>query len=72
MRMVVTATTILDNHELGWPCISFRSDAAIKIATNKKGANTPLITAVQKSALTGLILAKSMRTPTKVEPITIR
>lgn len=45
---VTIPTTIRDSHELGCPCISLRSDAAIKIPTSKNSANTPLITAVQQ------------------------
>ncbi len=69
---VAIATTARLNMELGCPFISLRSEAAIRIPTNKNGANSPLITAVQKSALTGLMFAKSIRIPTNVEPITIR
>src|ERR1700682_3299698 len=72
MATIVRPTTIRDSQELGCAFITLRSDAATKIATNKNGANTPLITAVQKSALTGLMFAKSIKMPTNVEPITIR
>src|ERR1022692_1265797 len=44
---VVTATTTHPKRELGWPCISFLSEATTRIATRRKGANNPLITAVQ-------------------------
>src|ERR1017187_8799009 len=44
---VVTATTAHPKRELGWPCISFLSEATTRIATRRKGANNPLITAVQ-------------------------
>jgi|SRR5580704_11351825 hypothetical protein len=44
---VVIATTIHPTRELGWPCISVLSDATIRIATRRKGANNPLMTAVQ-------------------------
>ena len=44
---VVIATTVHPRRELGWPCISFLSEATIRIATRRKGANSPLMTAVQ-------------------------
>src|ERR1039458_1997442 len=44
---VVIATPIHPKRELGWPCISFLSEATTRIATRRKGANNPLITAVQ-------------------------
>ena len=44
---VVIATTAHPKRELGWPCISFLSEATIRIATRRKGANNPLMTAVQ-------------------------
>jgi hypothetical protein len=44
---VVIATRIHPKRELGWPCISFLSEATTKIATRRKGANSPLMTAVQ-------------------------
>src|ERR1017187_3394507 len=44
---VVIATTTHPKRELGWPCISFLSEATTRIATRRKGANNPLITAVQ-------------------------
>src|SRR5258707_14791995 len=44
---VVMATTVHPRRELGWPCISFLSEATIRIATRRKGANNPLMTAVQ-------------------------
>ena len=44
---VVIATTVHPKRELGWPCISFLSEATIRIATRRKGANNPLMTAVQ-------------------------
>ena len=47
MATVVTATTIHPRRELGWPCISFLSAATIRIATRRKGASNPLMTAVQ-------------------------
>src|ERR1035437_181309 len=47
MAIVVTATTIHPRRELGWPCIIFLSEAIIRIATRRKGASNPLMTAVQ-------------------------
>ena len=47
MATVVIATTIHPRRELGWPCISFLSAATIRIATRRKGASNPLMTAVQ-------------------------
>jgi hypothetical protein len=44
---VVIATTVHPRRGLGWPCISFLSEAMNKIATSRKGANSPLMTAVQ-------------------------
>jgi hypothetical protein len=44
---VVIATTIHPKRELGWPRISFLSEATTRIATRRKGANNPLMTAVQ-------------------------
>jgi hypothetical protein len=44
---VVIATTAHPKRELGWPCITFLSEATTRIATRRKGANNPLITAVQ-------------------------
>jgi hypothetical protein len=44
---VVIATTIHPNRELGWPCISFLSEATIRMATKRNGANNPLMIAVQ-------------------------
>jgi hypothetical protein len=44
---VVIATTVHPKRELGWPCISFLSEATTRIPTRRKGANSPLITAVQ-------------------------
>jgi hypothetical protein len=44
---VVIATTIQPRRELGWPSISFLSKATTRIATRRKGANNPLMTAVQ-------------------------
>ena len=44
---VVIATTTHPKRELGWPCISFLSEATTRIATRRKGANNPLMTAVQ-------------------------
>jgi len=44
---VVIATTIHPKRELGWPCISFLSEATTRIATRRNGANNPLMTAVQ-------------------------
>jgi hypothetical protein len=44
---VVIATTVHPKRELGWPCISFLSEATTKIATRRNGANNPLMTAVQ-------------------------
>jgi hypothetical protein len=44
---VVIATTVHPKGELGWPCISFLSEATTRIATRRKGANNPLMTAVQ-------------------------
>jgi hypothetical protein len=44
---VVIATTVHPKRELGWPCISFLSEAATRIPTRRKGANNPLMTAVQ-------------------------
>ncbi len=47
IAIVVNATTIHPKRELGWPCISFLSEATTRIATRRKGANNPLMTAVQ-------------------------
>jgi hypothetical protein len=44
---VVMATTVHPKRELGWPCISFLSEATTRIPTRRKGANNPLMTAVQ-------------------------
>jgi hypothetical protein len=44
---VVIATTVHPKRELGWPCISFLSEATTSIAPRRKGANRPLMTAVQ-------------------------
>ena len=43
----VIATTVHTKRELGWSCISFLSEATIRIATRRKGANNQLMTAVQ-------------------------
>ena len=47
MAAVVIATTIHPRRELGWPCMSFRFPAITRIATSRKGASKPLMTAVQ-------------------------
>ena len=57
---VVIPTTIRVSQELGWLCISLQSDAASKTPINKNGASTPLMTAVQKRALTMLTPTKSI------------
>ena len=44
---VVTATTVHPKRELGWPCISFLSEATTRMATRRNGASNPLMTAVQ-------------------------
>src|ERR1017187_9550560 len=44
---VVIATTVHPKRELGWPCISFLSEAITRIAARRKGASNPLRTAVQ-------------------------
>lgn len=44
---VVAATTTNPILELGCPCMSFLSDATIRIATRRNDASSPLITAVQ-------------------------
>jgi hypothetical protein len=44
---VVIATTHRPKPELGCPCISFLSEATIRMATSRNGANNPLMTAVQ-------------------------
>ena len=44
---VVIATTLHPKRELGWPCISFLSEATSRIATRRNGASNPLTTAVQ-------------------------
>src|SRR5205807_6672214 len=44
---VAIATTVHPRRELGWPCINLLSEATIRIATRRKGANSPLMTAVQ-------------------------
>ena len=44
---VAIATTVHPRRELGWPCIRFLSEATIRIATSRKGASSPLMTAVQ-------------------------
>src|SRR5207248_11289219 len=67
IAMVVITTTTRDSIELGWSCISFRSQATKRMPTRRKGASTPLMTAVQKSALTGFICKKSIVMPTRVE-----
>jgi hypothetical protein len=41
---VVIATTVHPKRELGWPCISFLSEATTSIAPRRKGANSPLMT----------------------------
>jgi len=43
----VIATTVHPKRELGWPCISFLSEATTRIPTRSKGANNPLMMAVQ-------------------------
>jgi hypothetical protein len=43
---VVIATKVHPKRELGWPCISLLSEATTRIATRRKGANNPLMTAV--------------------------
>jgi hypothetical protein len=68
---VMIPTAIRDNHELGWPPMSLRSDAAIRTPTSKNGASTPLITAVQNSAFTGLTPRKSIPIPSNIEKISI-
>ena len=67
MAVVVRATTIHPRRELGWSCINFLSEATIRIATRRKGANSPLMTAVQYSAFTGLMPIKSSATPAAEE-----
>ena len=47
MAIVAIATTVHPRRELGWPCMSFLSAATIRIATRRKGASNPLMTAVQ-------------------------
>jgi hypothetical protein len=47
MATVVIATTIHPKRELGWFCISLLSAATTRIATRRKGASSPLMTAVQ-------------------------
>ena len=47
IAIVVTATTTHPRRELGWPCMSFLSAATMRIATRRKGASNPLMTAVQ-------------------------
>ena len=44
---VVIATTVHPKPELGWPCISFLSEATTRIPTRRKGAYNPLMIAVQ-------------------------
>jgi hypothetical protein len=46
---VVIATTVHPERELGWPCISLPSEATTRIATRRKGANNPLMTAAVPS-----------------------
>src|SRR5205085_10938194 len=67
MTNVVIATIIRERVELGWFCINLRSQATYKMPTRRKGARTPLMTAVQKSVLTGLMSKKSIAIPTRVE-----
>jgi hypothetical protein len=44
---VVIAATVHPKRELGWPCISFLSEATTSILPRRKGANSPLMTADQ-------------------------
>lgn len=37
---VVMPTMIRDGHELGWPCINLRSEAATRMPTSRNGAST--------------------------------
>src|SRR5437588_3345732 len=67
IAIVVITTTTRDSIELGWPCINLRSQATKRMPTRRKGASRPLMTAVQKRALTGLIFKKSIAIPTRVE-----
>src|SRR5438132_7420520 len=64
---VIAPTAMRDNQELGCPSISLESEAAMRTPTIRNGASTPLITAVQKSALTGLMLRKSIPIPSRIE-----
>jgi len=57
--VVVIVTTTLPSDELVCPFISLESEATSTIPMSRKGANTPLMTAVQHRAFTGLILIKS-------------
>jgi hypothetical protein len=51
ITIVVIPTMIRDNHELGWPCMIFRSDATNRTPTSKNGASTPLMIAVPEKGL---------------------
>ncbi len=57
--------------ELCWPRMRTLSEAAMSTPTNNTGAKRPLMTAVQKRALTGLTWAKSRATPAAVAEIRI-
>jgi hypothetical protein len=50
-RRAPITTITLDSIELGWRCISFRSQATKRMPTRRESSNRPLMTAVQKSAL---------------------
>ena len=47
ITIVVSPTTTRPSNELGWSCMSCRSDAAMRMPTSRNGASTPLMTAVQ-------------------------
>jgi hypothetical protein len=48
-RRAPITTITLDSIELGWPCISFQSQATKRMPTRRESSNRPLMTAAQKS-----------------------